>query len=50
MICFSQMKADTEAKLGRQLYNSEIEFLQWVYVRYEKEQNKLNGLDCFSQT
>ncbi|GGB35038.1 hypothetical protein GCM10011409_10640 [Lentibacillus populi] len=43
MESFLHVLKDTEKKLGRQLQEREIEFLQWVYDRYtEEEQQKEN--------
>ncbi|MGP4106208.1 hypothetical protein [Virgibacillus sp. L01] len=38
MKSFLHLLEDTEKKLGRQLYENEVEFLQWVYERYTREQ------------
>lgn len=38
MQSFLHLLEDTEKKLGRQLYENEVEFLQWVYERYTREQ------------
>ncbi|MFB4169869.1 hypothetical protein [Virgibacillus sp. JSM 102003] len=38
MKSFLHLLEDTEKKLGRQLYKNEVEFLQWVYERYTREQ------------
>ena len=40
MESFLQVLNDTEKKLGRQLWENELIFLQWVYERYTKEQKK----------
>lgn len=37
---YLQMHEDFEAKLGRDLTNDEVEFLQWVFNRYMEEKNQ----------
>lgn len=37
---FFNVLEDTKEKLGRQLYQQEIEFLQWMYERYQDEQKE----------
>lgn len=37
---FLNVLEDTKEKLGRQLQKSEVEFLQWMYERYQDEQKK----------
>ncbi|WP_165769018.1 hypothetical protein [Virgibacillus profundi] len=36
-----QVCEDTEKKLGRQLQENEVEFLQWMYKRYEEEKGEI---------
>lgn len=44
MKSFLQVLNDTEEKLGRQLWENEVVFLQWVYERYtEEEKQKINS-------
>ncbi|WP_158595141.1 hypothetical protein [Oceanobacillus piezotolerans] len=38
IISFLQMFEETRKKLGRQLQEEEIQFLQWMYNRYIEEQ------------
>jgi hypothetical protein len=40
MISYLQMYKDFEVKLERQLNNEEVRFLQWVFNRYEKENDQ----------
>ncbi|WP_170875222.1 hypothetical protein [Virgibacillus pantothenticus] len=40
MVTFLQLCKNTESRLGRQLLDNEILFLQWVYNRYLKEKPK----------
>ncbi|GAB3048169.1 hypothetical protein [Virgibacillus ainsalahensis] len=40
MESFLQVCEDTKEKLGRQLHENELEFLQWMYERYTEEQLK----------
>ncbi|WP_430790097.1 hypothetical protein VBD025_05580 [Virgibacillus flavescens] len=37
---FFHVLEDTRVKLGRQLQKNEIEFLRWMYDRYQDEQQK----------
>lgn len=37
MVTFLQICQETEEKLGRQLQDKEVVFLQWVYSRYLEE-------------
>jgi len=37
---FYEVCEDTKEKLGRPLKDKEVQFLQWLYKRYEKEQAK----------
>ncbi|MBU5267938.1 hypothetical protein [Virgibacillus proomii] len=37
MVTFLQICQETEEKLGRQLQDNEVVFLQWVYSRYLEE-------------
>lgn len=39
MESFLKVCEDTKRKLGRQLQDKEVVFLQWMYEKYEKEQN-----------
>lgn len=43
MESFLKVCEETRKKLGRQLQEEEIEFLQWVYERYEEEQRSLSS-------
>lgn len=36
---FLEVCENTRKKLGRQLQEEELDFLQWMYTRYEKERN-----------
>ncbi len=38
MLSFIEVYEDTVEKLGRQLLDNELQFLQWVYRRYQEEQ------------
>ncbi|WP_169792886.1 hypothetical protein [Lentibacillus amyloliquefaciens] len=42
MWSFTEMRENTERKLGRGLHENELAFLQWVYERYAQEQKKMN--------
>ncbi|HLR63673.1 MAG TPA: hypothetical protein VK097_14770 [Lentibacillus sp.] len=37
MESFLQVRESTEKQLGRELYERELVFLQWVYKRYTEE-------------
>ncbi len=38
MKSFLEVCNNTREKLNRELHEKELEFLQWVYERYEEEQ------------
>jgi hypothetical protein len=38
MISFNSFVGDMEKKLERELFDNELEFVQWLYARYEEEQ------------
>ena len=40
MRSFLQVCEDTRKKLGRQLQEDEVKFLQWMYKRYIEEQQE----------
>jgi len=40
MKSFVHVCEDIKERLGRQLQENEIKFLQWLYERYEEEQSK----------
>ncbi|WP_281347078.1 hypothetical protein [Virgibacillus doumboii] len=37
------LRKETEEKLGRQLHENEMEFLQWLDERYNEEQQHINA-------
>jgi len=37
---FLKMQENMEAKLGRDLYKKEVEFLKWLYKRHMAEQRR----------
>lgn len=41
MESFLKVCQDTTKKLGRKLQEEELEFLQWVYERYEEENKSI---------
>lgn len=40
MKAFSDLLHEMKWKLGRELQDHEIEFLQWVFARYKEEQQE----------
>lgn len=50
MKSFLEVCGDTRQKLGRELQKREIDFLQWLYMRYEEEEQKNKEKKCFSLT
>ena len=50
MKSFLEVCGDTRKKLGRELQKNEIDFLQWLYMRYEEEEQKDKEKECYSLT
>ena len=50
MKSFLEVCGDTRKKLGRELQKREIDFLQWMYMRYKEEEQKDNEKECYSLT